>query len=33
MGFLMPPHRLKNFEIWKYFENEPRFKDVFSRYN
>ena len=27
MGFLMPPHLLTNFEIQKYYENEPR---VFS---
>ena len=29
----MPPHPLKNFEIPKYYENEPRFNGVFSRYN
>ena len=33
MGFLMPPHPLTNFEIQKYYENEPRFNDVFSRNN
>ena len=33
MGFLMPPHPLTNFEIQKYYENEPRFNGVFSRYN
>ena len=33
MGFLMPPHPLKNFEIQKYYENEPRFIGVFSRDN
>ena len=30
MGFLIPPHTLKNFEIQKYCKNEPRF-NVFSR--
>ena len=29
----MPPHPLTNFEIQKYYENEPRFNDVFSRDN
>ena len=29
----MPPHPLKNFEIQKYYENEPRFNGVFSRDN
>ena len=33
MGFLMPPHSLTNFEIQKYYENEPRFNDVYSRKN
>ena len=33
MGFLMPPHPLTNFEIQKYYENEPRFIGVFSRDN
>ena len=33
MGFLMPPHPLTNFEIQKYYENEPRFNGVFSRVN
>ena len=33
MGFLMPPHPLTNFEIQKYYENEPRFNGVFSRDN
>ena len=33
MGFLMPPHPLTNFEIQKYYENEPRFISVFSRDN
>ena len=31
MGFLMPP--LTNFEIQKYYENEPRFNGVYSRNN
>ena len=29
----MPPHPLTNFEIQKYYENEPRFNGIFSRYN
>ena len=29
----MPPHPLTNFEIVKYYENEPRFNGVFSRDN
>ena len=33
MGFLMPPHPLTNFEIQKYYYNEPRFNGVFSRNN
>ena len=33
MGFLMPPHPLTNFEIKKYYQNEPRFNGVFSRNN
>ena len=31
--FLMPPHPLNNFEIQKYYQNEPRFNGVFSRDN
>ena len=27
----MPPHPLTNFEIQKYYQNEPRFNGVFSR--
>ena len=27
----MPPHPLTNFEIQKYYHNEPRFNGVFSR--
>ena len=30
---LIPPHPLTNFEIEKYFENEPRFNGVYSRDN
>ena len=30
---LMPPHPLTNFEIKKYYENEPRFNGVYSRDN
>ena len=33
MGFLIPPHPLTNFEIQKYYQNEPRFNGVFSRHN
>ena len=33
MGFLMPSHLLTNFEIQKYYKNEPRFNGVFSRNN
>ena len=29
----MPPHPLTNFEIQKYYENEPRFNGVFSENN
>ena len=28
---LIPPHSLKHFEIKEYYENEPRFNDVYSR--
>ena len=27
---LIPPHPLTNFEIQKYYQNEPRFNDVYS---
>ena len=30
MGFLMPPHPLKNFELENYYQNGPRFNVVFS---
>ena len=33
MGFLIPPHPLTNFEIQKYYQNEPKFNGVFSRNN
>ena len=29
--FLMPPHPLTNFEIQKYYQDEPRFNGVYSR--
>ena len=29
----MPPHPLTNFEIGKYYQNEPRFNGVYSRDN
>ena len=29
----MPPHPLTNFEIQKYYENEPKFNSVYSRNN
>ena len=29
----MPPHPLTNFEIQKYYQNETRFNEVFSRNN
>ena len=29
----MPPHRLTNFDIQKYYEHEPRFNGVYSRDN
>ena len=29
----MPPHPLTNFEIQKYYQNEPNFNGVFSRNN
>ena len=33
MGFLMPAYLSTNFEIQKYYENEPRSNGVFSRDN
>ena len=32
-GFIMPPHPLANFEIQKYYRNEPKFDDAYSRDN
>ena len=29
----MPSHRLTNFEIQKYYQNESKFKNVYSRNN
>ena len=29
----MPPHLLTNFEIQKYYQNEPRFSGIFPRNN
>ena len=33
MGFLIPPHPLKNFEIQKYYKIESRFNGVFFKKN
>ena len=33
MEFLIPSHPLTNFEIQKYYKNEPRFNGAFSRNN
>ena len=33
MVFLIPPHPLTNFEIQRYYQNEPIFYGVFSRNN
>ena len=33
MGFLMPLHPLTNFEIQKYYKNEPKFNGAFWRNN
>ena len=30
---LIPPHPLRNFEIQKYYQNEPRFNSVYSTVN
>ena len=32
-GFLMPPHPLTNFKMQIYYQNEPRFNEVYSRNN
>ena len=29
----MPPHSLPNFEIQKYYKNEPKFNGVYSKNN
>ena len=29
----MPPHPLKNFEIRKYYQKEPKFNSIYSRPN
>ena len=29
----MPPHPVTNFEIQKYYQNEPKFNGVYSRNN
>ena len=29
----MPAHALKNFEMQRYYQNDPRFNGVFSRNN
>ena len=31
--FLIPPYLLTNFKIQKYYQNEPRFNEVYSRRN
>ena len=33
MGFLIQPHPLTNFEIQKFYKNDPRFNGAFSRNN
>ena len=30
-SFLIPPYPLTNFEIQKYYQNEPKFNGVYSR--
>ena len=32
-GFLMPTHPFTNFEIQKYYQDEPKFNGVYSRNN
>ena len=32
-GFLIPPHPLTDFEIQKYYQDEPKFNGVYSRNN
>ena len=31
--FIMTPHRLINFEIQKYYQNEPKLNGIYSRNN
>ena len=31
MEFLIPPHSLTNFDIQKYYQNEPKFNGLYSR--
>ena len=31
--WILPPHPLANFEMQKYYQNEPRFNGVYSRDN
>ena len=31
MVFLIPPHPLTNFEIQKYYQNEPKFNSIYYR--
>ena len=33
IGLLMPPQPLTNFEIQKYYQNQPKFNGVYSRNN
>ena len=33
MVFLMQPHPLTNFQIQKYYQNEPKFNGIYSRNN
>ena len=33
MGFLMLPHPLTNYEIQRYYQNEPKFNGAFARNN
>lgn len=30
---LIPPHPLNNFEIQRYYQNEPKFNGIYSRDN
>ena len=32
-AFFMPPHPLTNFEIQRYYQNEPRFNGVYPKNN